>query len=280
MRRYIAPGKVVLMGEYAVLDGAPALVLAVDRGVACEVHPADRVVIEALDTRFVGPALEGAAPGLYRFSAHNPPNTPTKVGLGTSAAATVVATLAGRPSLGRGELFSRALAVHRAVQGSGSGIDVAASTYGGVLRYQAQEATQVSVSIEPLVVYSGGAASTAERVARYLAWSPRAEFVAESTAVVAGFAADPIGSLERARLLLERMAAAARLRYRTPALDRIGVLARRFGGAAKPSGAGGGDCAVALFPDVEARLAFAAAAAADNLPVIPVSTAHGAHQEP
>jgi phosphomevalonate kinase len=26
-----APGKVVVLGEYAVLDGAPALVLAVDR---------------------------------------------------------------------------------------------------------------------------------------------------------------------------------------------------------------------------------------------------------
>ena len=39
---FCAPGKVVIWGEYAVLAGAPALVMAVDRYASCsiEAHPA------------------------------------------------------------------------------------------------------------------------------------------------------------------------------------------------------------------------------------------------
>ncbi|MDZ7840570.1 MAG: hypothetical protein U5R46_07085 [Gammaproteobacteria bacterium] len=36
-----APGKVVIIGEYAVLEGAPALVMAVDRRVQVSLHPHD-----------------------------------------------------------------------------------------------------------------------------------------------------------------------------------------------------------------------------------------------
>lgn len=36
-----APGKVVIIGEYAVLEGAPALVMAVDRRVRVSLHPHD-----------------------------------------------------------------------------------------------------------------------------------------------------------------------------------------------------------------------------------------------
>ncbi|MDT8448574.1 MAG: hypothetical protein RQ847_00235 [Wenzhouxiangellaceae bacterium] len=44
-----APGKLLLIGEYAVLDGAPALVLAVDRRVRAEVEwlDADRATVDA-----------------------------------------------------------------------------------------------------------------------------------------------------------------------------------------------------------------------------------------
>ncbi len=37
----IAPGKVVLLGEYSVLEGAPALSIAVDRGVRVDISPVD-----------------------------------------------------------------------------------------------------------------------------------------------------------------------------------------------------------------------------------------------
>src|SRR5690606_7957156 len=175
-------------------------------------------------------------------------------------------------------LFADALAVHRAVQGSGSGIDVAASCHGGVLRYQDERVSPLPAPPHLTVVWSGQSARTGPRVQRYLAWADRAAFIATSTACVERFATDPIGALDEARRNLEAMAAAAGLDYRTPALDRIAALAAAHGGAAKPSGAGGGDVAVAMLPDADADAAFRAACAADGLDVLHVRLTGGAHE--
>ena len=273
MRLILAPGKLVLVGEYAVLDGAPAVVLAIDRGVSCQIEPGgDQLVIETPDgdDRFVRPALEGhAAPGSYRFSAWNPVDLPGKPGFGGSAAAAVAACIAaGRPA-------EDALAIHASVQGGGSGVDVRAAIHGGMLRVEGATVRSLP-PVCPTVIWSGASARTGPRVSRYLQWSARAAFVAESTALVDAFPADPIAALAACGLLLSRMAEAASLDYRTPALDRIVALARAHGGAAKPSGAGGGDCAVALFPDMDREAAFRLACAREELSPIPVAVAPGA----
>ena len=65
----LAPGKLVLIGEYAVLDGAPAAVLAINRGVRCEIRPGAGIITPDGDTRFVAPALAGAPAAQDRFSA-------------------------------------------------------------------------------------------------------------------------------------------------------------------------------------------------------------------
>ena len=274
-----APGKVVLLGEYAVVDGAPALVAAVDRGVRCEAWRGEGLHIETpgSDDRFVRPALVAAdARGIYRFSAFNPPkDAETKVGLGSSAAATVAAieaswTLAGWTFISA-DVFSLARAVHHRVQGSGSGIDVAASAYGGVMRYRPDAPAPLDLDLDLVVIWSGASASTGPRVQRYLAWTDRASFVRESEVLVDAFAADPIVALRAARRLLERMASDAGLDYRTPALDQIADLAEAHGGAGKPSGAGGGDIAVAVLPDADARTAFIQACAARGLAQVPVT---------
>ena len=269
-----APGKLVLMGEYAVLDGAPALVLAVHRGVGCRAVPGGtdlQVATPTDDDRFVRAALEAtAAPaGRYRFFDLDPCDLPGKPGFGGSAAATVAAVLAGG---GRGP---EAFAIHHRVQGGGSGIDVAASLHGGLVRFQAGEVQRLPV-VEPVVVFSGQSASTGPRVTAYRGWSQRADFVASSTALVDAFTADPIPAMAEAGALLAAMARAAGIAYLTPGLERIAALAQAHGGAAKPSGAGGGDCAVALLPDADATRAFEAACAAHGLVVIPVSPAPGA----
>jgi phosphomevalonate kinase len=130
---------------------------------------------------------------------------------------------------------------------------------------------------ELIAVWSGASAKTGPRVARYQAWGPgeRARFVADSDAVVASWEADPLAALTAARTLLETALAHAGVAYRTPGLDRIAVLAREHGGAAKPSGAGGGDVAVAVIPDPDARAAFEAACDADGLTPIPVLVVPG-----
>jgi phosphomevalonate kinase len=274
-----APGKLVLMGEYAVLDGAPALVLAVHRGVGCRVERGGeglRIHTPMGDDRFVRAALEAvrAPPGRYGFFDLDPCLIEGKPGFGGSAAATVAAVLAGG---GRGpESFE----VHHRVQGSGSGIDVAASLHGGLLRFRAGEVTPLPV-VEPVVVYSGRSARTGPRVAAYRSWTgDREGFVRASTALVDRFAAAPIAALAEAGARLASMAQAAGIAYLTPGLERVAALAREHGGAAKPSGAGGGDCAVALLPDAAAKAAFEAACRAEGLVVIPVRSAPGARVRP
>jgi phosphomevalonate kinase len=137
-----APGKVVLSGAYAVLEGAPALVAAVDRYVVADARrEAGKVtpeVAEALARRGSTRAPWFDARAL-RDDARD-----QKLGLGSSAAI-LVASLAAlelwqEPFLDDAALASRtfpaALTAHRVAQGGGSGIDVAASAFGGVLLFE------------------------------------------------------------------------------------------------------------------------------------------------
>lgn len=270
-----APGKLVLVGEYAVLDGAPAVVVAIDRGVACAVWDDGaplRITTPGGDDRFVRPALTGTT-GRYVFSDWNPVQLPAKPGFGGSAAACVAACVAaGRPP-------ADAFGIHHTVQGGGSGVDVAAAAHGGMLRFEAGATTPMPRPVCPVVVYSGQSARTGPRVAAYRAWPDRQAFVRQSRAIVDTFADQPIVGLAAAGDLLAHMAAQAGLAYQTPGLDKIRHLARIHGGAAKASGAGGGDCAVALFPNPESERAFGEACRDVGLSVIAVAVAPGAHRD-
>ena len=282
--RVLAPGKIVIVGEYSVLDGAPAVVAAVNRGVACEVLPASerRTTTPDGDTRFVTPALDaaGAPAAHYVFSAWNPPQTSTKAGLGGSAAATVAAVVAGRALRGLTPdptaVHALAHQVHHAVQGSGSGVDIAASAHGGVLVFQEGSVRSVTCPL-PVVVYAGTSAKTGPRVLQYRALVERTDFIAASRAAVARFLEDPLGGLRDARTALTNMTDQAGIAYWTPGLRGIVELAAAHGGEAKPSGAGGGDSAVALFADDDARSCFVTACEDAGFQVIPTRLAAGAH---
>jgi len=137
-----APGKIVLSGAYAVLEGAPALVAAVDRYVVADARrEAARItpeVAEALTRR------RGARAPWFDARALRDDARDQKLGLGSSAAILVASLaaleLAQDPSLDEAALASRifapALDAHQTAQGGGSGIDVAASAFGGVLRFE------------------------------------------------------------------------------------------------------------------------------------------------
>lgn len=262
--RVRAPGKLVVLGEYAVLDGAPALVAAVEHGVQCLVSPGSGVQTPG-DDRFVRAALQGAPGFHYAFSDWNPvDNIQGKPGFGGSAAATVAACLAaGRPVLD-------AFAVHAAVQGGGSGIDVYASIHGGLrvfLRGQFDAAPEVAAS--PMTtVWSGQSASTGPRVQRYFAAKERESFVRASATLVESFGMDPVGAVAEAYRLLVHFCDTAGIEYDLPAFRRIAALAAAHGGAAKPSGAGGGDIAVAVFPDLGRLASFIEDCTAQGLAVI------------
>lgn len=287
-QRWFAPGKVVVAGEYAVVDGAPALVAAVDIGVAVAVcpFPMRQVVTPTGDSRFVDAALDAVEPPPARwvFTHQGGPPLASKPGLGGSAAATVVAVYAARALAGLhtapATVFTTAFEVHHRVQGSGSGIDVAASTYGGMLRFQPAQLPQPIIAPRLVVVWTGQSAATGPRVKQYQAWSGRSAFVQASTAIVDAFADDPIGALRANGDLLSSMADAAGIAYRTPALDAIAALAADHGGAAKPSGAGGGDSAVAILPDIDREQAFVRACEAAGWVVLATTVAPGVGPAP
>lgn len=158
-----APGKAFLIGEYAVLEGAPSLVTAVDvRAVAHDPLPGEPLpqvtsVVRCAHARVVeylqqiGVATAGddgfAVVDTGRFHAGA-----RKLGLGSSAA--VTAAVVGYHLAAHGldprdpEVLSDALelamAAHAEAQGGGgSGADVAAAVLGGTLRFQAGKATPV-----------------------------------------------------------------------------------------------------------------------------------------
>jgi len=303
-----APGKLFLLGEYAVLDGCPAVVAAVDRHVEVRLvrtGPRSPIRIEApgvnARAEFAAEAVPIArgplafalsafrsasehltgllASGLNIAIASNLADVSgTKTGLGSSAAVSVAMVAALFAAAGknlrdvavRDQIFSVALTAHRATQtGVGSGADVAASCYGGVVFFEpSASGPRVRPLILPedarlLVGWTGTPASTASLVQRYLAArngaaAKRTAFVRESRACVAAFVeALDRGTLSRTALngngeAIAQLGAALDLPLVTPSLHTLVALARQHGAGAKPSGAGGGDCGIALTQESDA----------------------------
>ena len=219
-----APGKFVLSGEYAVLDGAPAICAAVDRRavVTIDTHDGDHHVVSApgftaatgrfradssglawLDDRrefelfeavwnASRPAPAGPALAISLDTAEfRDPASGRKIGLGSSAAlAAALATALN--ATGGASPADVAHAAHRLFQGgSGSGVDVACSIAGGVIEYRmaGRQASPVQWpdGLHYAVLWSGVTAETRDRIARFadLADSPSRTGLSEASASVA-----------------------------------------------------------------------------------------------
>ncbi len=149
-----APGKVFLVGEYAVLEGGTSVLAAVNRVAVGEfipeLDPGSPLVAEAVKTTLAalgdkGRALPAGSVWIDTgaFAATDDADGGVrKLGLGSSAATAACAVgavleMAGLPIAGHRELaYSLAESAHRTWQGgAGSGADVAAAVYGGVLQF-------------------------------------------------------------------------------------------------------------------------------------------------
>ena len=206
-----APGKIVVAGEYAVLEGAPAIAMAVNRRAVARIAPGEDAVHSV-----TGP---GHAAGIGRFSdaggrinwleggadygvveavwrelgaapgrglrleldtrAFNSADTGGKLGLGSSAAISVALAAAVAALAAPGaDVAGAALRAHRNLQGgAGSGVDVAAALAGGLVEYRMQgaavEALQWPAGLEFAVFWSGVAASTTAQLGRLAAQPSR-----------------------------------------------------------------------------------------------------------
>ena len=271
-----APGKLVIAGEYAVVDGAPSIVMAINRGVEAIVTKDTELVTPTGDARFVEHARNTRF-GLT-FKDWNPVTelSDDKPGFGGSAAACVVATAFSELPL------ESAVQLHHEIQGSGSGIDVVASLYGGVFLWdpQTKERTPLPV-IHPVVVWTGNSAKTGPRVERYLQYPNRQWFIDNSKRFTLQFLQNPIAATKSLYNNLVVMSKEAEIEYVTPEIREIVDLALDYDGAAKPSGAGGGDCVIAFFHTIDSARSFCNAI--DTHPTfrrIPVEVSSGVHVVP
>jgi mevalonate kinase len=186
-------------------------------------------------------------------------------GLGSSSAATVATVKALSLEAGL-RLDARCIfelsreAVLEAQEGWSSGFDVAAATYGGTLYYVAggEVIAPLGVGVLPLVVgYSGIKADTTECVRRVASRRERfpllMETILENIAPLAGEAREALehGDLARAGQLMNlNQGWLQALNVSTFELDSLIEAARAAGAyGAKLSGAGGGDCMIALVED-------------------------------
>jgi phosphomevalonate kinase len=278
-----APGKLIMTGEYAVLDGAPAIVVAVDRravalrnanprgsspflvAVADEIAerrgPKDAATLAALEVSVNSTAFYDKL---------------TKLGLGSSAAVTVAATALALETADRHAVLEVALAAHARAQGPrgarGSGADVAASVHGGTIVFSLPggatpchiERRKWPASVTVLPFFTGVAADTAQLVARVGAarTAHRTAVDAALTAIadasraaVAALGAPPelaqvalIGALALAAHATDRLAAATGIALVPECVTAARIAMARLGGTAKTTGAGGGDVGVAIIP--------------------------------
>lgn len=271
-----APGKLVIAGEYAVIDGAPSIVMAINRGVEAIVTANTDLTTPNGDTRFVEHARNTNF-GLT-FADWNPVTElmKDKPGFGGSAAACVVATAFSDSPL------ESAVQIHHDIQGSGSGIDVMASLYGGIFLWNPQNKERtVLPPIHPVVVWTGKSAKTGPRVEQYLSYPNRQWFVDNSKRFTLQFLQNPIAATKALYNNLVSMSKEAGIEYVTAEIQEIVDLALQHDGAAKPSGAGGGDCVIAFFQTVDTARSFCTVI--DNHQTfqrIPVEISSGVHVVP
>lgn len=320
-----APGKLFLLGEYAVLDGAPALLTAVDRRVQVRASASSDLYWHLrapdLGLSHVRLAADGTLPagldddtraklavfdavraqiadgrdtlplpaldieidsGDFAHDGH-------KLGLGSSAAVAAALTgtlarLAGLP-LDRAAVAANAIAAHRRAQnGTGSGGDVAASVYGGLISYRQEHAPtplQWPPGLVGMAVITGQGARTPDLVARVRAYEKRDHYGYRSDisrlSMLADMAQQALTTaprfLQLAREYHEALVALDRHAHAgivTQRHNELHALAARHGAVFKTSGAGGGDVGLAFARSEQDARALQEAFARLDAPVVPL----------
>jgi mevalonate kinase len=276
-------GKVILLGEHAVVHGRPAIAVGIDRGVTAEAKRSDRDLLrlapwglevrpdpggeEPLERAFAT-ALAGY-PDRPALEVSAQVDLPAGAGLGCSAAIGVATLDAIDEALGirrsRKQLAAAALAWEEVFHGNPSGIDNTMSAVGGVALFRRGEPLlplRSKKAMHLAIGYSGQSSSTKEMVA----WVAR-QLQNDPTRVEKAFGAIEV-LVRNAKLAIEagdhvalgqlmdlNHTILSSLMLCTTKLDAMCQAARRAGAlGAKITGAGGGGCMFALAADRDEAL--------------------------
>lgn len=261
-------GKVILLGEHAVVYGVPALAASIDRGVEAiaRPHPGAVLFVNGRQVPADHDLLRALRAVLLRLNAPElrldlQLELPAGCGLGASAAMGVAATRAVLSALGQSASAAEVLDAvdgwERVFHGNPSGVDAAAALGHGVLQFVKGEPPRPLTPGRPLVLalcVAGPPASTremVESVARLRARRP--EMVQRSLDGIRSLVRNAVLCIEAGDLtglgsLMDyNQMLLAGLMLSTEGIETACASARAAGAlGAKLTGAGGGGCVVAL----------------------------------
>jgi phosphomevalonate kinase len=293
-----APGKVILAGEYAVLSGAPAICIAVNRRAHVSISanaqrrhsvsapgfsatPQDFKSIAEIADMYpllaaVWEELKFETPDFLKIvldSSSFSDADAGKIGIGSSAALAVALTAAlGKVAADGVDVRSKAMAAHRALQGgAGSGADVASSLDGGIIEYRMGEQESCQLRWPPELSYallwSGVPADTKTQLNKLAAVemrASRAELGSAAQAVAQawtqGDSATVLHRLSDYTAALRRFDVDHSLGIFDAGHSALAVVADAADVVYKPCGAGGGDLGIAVSTNTAALAAFVSAA--------------------
>ncbi len=275
-----ACGKVILLGEHAVVYGIPAIAVGIDRGARARAAPIDdsfsRLHVRGWNIS-VDEREEETPPGhdlgkafralLNEVRADSPEfathsieveaNLPPGGGLGCSAAVGVAIARAIDPGASQDAVQRRAMAWERVFHGNPSGVDAAVAARGGCVFFKRGEALErvfARGALHLCIGSSGCASSTKTMVDAVAAMRARCpEVVTRAFDGIGALVDDARAAIEQGdrfalgRLMDLNQLLLGRLFVSTPEIERMCALARGAGAfGAKLTGAGGGGSVVAL----------------------------------
>lgn len=282
-----APGKIIVAGEWAVLEGYHSIAVALNKGVTVFITPSN--VLQEFDSPFVKSAVDVAIKHINELGKKHrnfnisissdiseillPNGKTTKVGLGSSAAVVVAVIKAillfHDVEESKDVIFELGCMAHMAAQGGlGSCVDVAVSTYGGSILYKKPHAVPIYIpkELNILIGFSGQSSSTPllmKKVFLFKKENPkRYKDICEEIGSIVLNLVPALEKMEiskiydlikRHRVLLRKLGEESGTDLETYDLKKLCDIAEGCGACAKFSGAGGGDCAIAITEDASVK---------------------------
>lgn len=288
-----APGKILVAGEYAVLHGAPAICMAINRRARVTIRPSGHgthcvsapgyqqkemrfeSIAEVAEDLPLLAAVWEQFPGASQESLEIEIDTRSffsgreKLGIGSSAAATVALAAAFGAISGQGpDDCKQAQAAHLAMQnGRGSGADVASSYYGGLIEFRMSASASARLSwpkeLHYALLWSGRSCSTAAQLQKLVGTGSSDAGAALLTSAEDVAVAWHAGAAHMILVALRGYVDALRHYDDEYQLDIFSAghatLAKQAAASGliyKPCGAGGGDFGMAFSDDLETLQKF------------------------